>query len=369
MRKGAIHIIYTLFCAAAVCGLSSCSDDGYDGPTPRHDAGVAFMVSGISPQTRVDYNNYVSSTFHGGEELGAYVIERTSDGDETTLPTYRFMPGYTQNARYRVVEGSFHGKDGYDYKHALQPEVPMDTFPAKQRYVFYYPYKAGADIQNFSHTVLANQSTKEAFETSDLLRARVNGTTDESVVPTSIIGTEEATSRQLLGVTMEHVMASVVLKVESARVPENSVDREAKLLGMYCTVSGIDLTRALTPEEQGPDRYDDIPGKGENVDRGDITMWNSGTESPGDSEDSKVTYEIFRAVFPAQTVKQNVPFLSFLFNDDKEPKTYNMNVNGSKPLDFLPGKYYLFTLTKDGGLRFRGIIDDLEDGGDYFYEY
>ena len=102
----------------------------------------------------------------------------------------------------------------------------------------------------------------------------------------------------------------------------------------------------------------------ETVDQGDITMWNSGQETV-----DNVTYEVFRAVFPAQRVEAGAAFLSFIFNGDTVAKTYKMTANGSNALVFEPGRYYMFTLAKDSGLRFNGIIDDLEDGGDYFYEY
>lgn len=353
------HLCLPIAAVAALCGCTG--DDGLSAGK-RSVGGAEFVVSGIAAQTRVSHDGYVSSAMEPGDELGAFVVVRTSLGDESTLPTYGFMPGYTENARYRVVDGAYTGSDGHEYTHALQPEVPMDTFPAHQRYVFYYPYKAEADIRNFSHTVVADQSRETAFESSDLLRARVNATTDESVVPTSIIGTDEATGKQILGVTMEHVMASIVLKVESSLVPDNADDRQATLLNMYRTVSGIDLTRALTKEEQGDAGYKFTTG--ENADRSDITMWNAGQEV-----DDGTTYEIFRAVFPAQTVAANADFLSFVFNGDSTAKTYKMNVNGSSDMEFEPGRYYLFTLTADSGLRFRGIIDDLKDGGDYFYEY
>ena len=159
-------------------------------------------------------------------------------------------------------------------------------------------------------------------------------------------------------------MASVVLKVESELVPEEG--REAKLLNIKRTVSGIDLTRALSKDEQDEAGYP--VHEGETVDQGDITMWNQGQEKETTNDGEKV-YEIFRAVFPAQTVEHDTRFLSFLFEGDEAPKIYWMNVNGNKDLVFEPGKYYLFTLTAKDGLRFRGIIKDLEDGGDYFYEY
>lgn len=385
MRKGSIHIIYALFCAAAVSGLAACSEEQYDSSTPRHDAGVTFMVSGISPQTRVDYNgSYVSSRFEGGEELGAYVIDKTGTKNEKGLPEYEFVEGYTRNARYKVVNGvpevthtdTKNTEDGkeekvtYTYDQALEPVVPTDIFPADKRYVFYYPYKAGgelgsedktgADIRNFSHNVLANQSTKEAFETSDLLRARVNGTEDESTVGSSVIG-HDATGRQQLAVDMEHVMTCIVLRVEKSLVPEDEdLSKEAAgLVNVYRTVSGIDLTRALTPNEQEESDY--ALSTGEKVDKGNITMNRFGD----DTDEYGAACTAYRAVMPAQKVEAGSKFLSFRFNGKNDSETYSLG----NTLTFLPGKYYLFTLTKDGGLRFRGIIDDLEDGGDYFYEY
>lgn len=364
MKLNKIHICLSL---AALATFSACTqEETLSGDTPN-GGGAAFVVSTITPLTRVSHQDYVHSKMEEGDELGGCVIEKTG-GTVTVngkqLPEYRFMQGYTENARFRVVEGSYQGTDGLTYTHALQAEVPTDIFPANQRYVFYYPYKAGADIQHFSHTVVADQSREAAFESSDLLRARVNGTTDESVVPSSVIGTDETTGQRLLGVKMEHVMASVVLKVESDLVPEEG--REAKLLNIKRTVSGIDLTRALSKDEQDEAGYP--VHEGETVDQGDITMWNQGQEKETTNDGEKV-YEIFRAVFPAQTVEHDTRFLSFLFKGDKEPKIYWMNVNGNKDLAFEPGKYYLFTLTAKDGLRFRGIIKDLEDGGDYFYEY
>lgn len=380
MRKGSIHIIYTLFCAAAVLGLAACSEEQYDSSTPRQDAGVTFMVSSISPQTRVDYNgSYVSSRFEGGEELGAYVIRKTGEVNDKDLPIYEFVEGCTRNARYKVVNGApevtytytkDNKKEEATYNQTLEPVVSTDIFPANQRYVFYYPYKAGgelgdedktgADIRNFSHTVLADQSIKAAFETSDLLRARVKGTEDESTVNSSVIG-YDAMGRQQLAVNMEHVMTSIVLRVEKSLVPdEDNVSKKAAgLVGVYRTVSGIDLTRALTPEEQGEDKYAPIPG--ETVDKGDITMYRVGD----DTDDYGTECTAYRAVMPAQKVEGGSKFLSFQFKNATQPATYSLG----NTLTFLPGKYYLFTLTKDEGLRFRGIIEDLEDGGDYYYEY
>lgn len=354
MRK--IHTYMGCFLASALAvGLGSC--DGGELPVGSAAAAdAAFVVEGIAAQTRVNYTDYVSSVFEAGDELGAYVVEKT---DQTTdEPVYQFMDGF-ENVRYRVVESEYEDKDGTRYTRALEPVVPMDVFPVEERYVFYFPYKAGANITDFSHTVLADQNLKEAFQTSDLLRARVNGTDDESVMPSSSLGYSLDYKHQLLKVSMEHVMASIVLKVEKTLVADDS---NATLLKVYRSVSGIDLTRALSKDEQTSADYPTIPG--ETTKQDDIVMWNTGVGT-----DSDAGYIIYRAVIPGQIVASNSDFLSLKFADESEEKTYKLNVAGSSAVSFEPTKYYLFTLTKDDGLRFRGIIKDLENGGDYYYEY
>lgn len=357
MRK--IHTYIGCFLASALAvGLGSC-DDGELPVGSVAAADAAFVVEDIAAQTRVSYTDYVSSAFEVGDELGACVVEKT---DQTTaaadLPVYQFMDGF-ENVRYRVVSKDYTDKYGTNYTRALEPVVPMDVFPVEERYVFYFPYKAGADITNFSHTVLANQNLKEAFQTSDLLRARVNGTDDESVIPSSSLGYSPDNKHQLLKVAMEHVMASIVLKVEKTLVADDS---NATLLDVYRSVSGIDLTRTLSKEQQTGAGYPNIPG--EDTDRGNIVMWNTGVGS-----DSDAGYIIYRAVIPGQIVTANSNFLSLTFAGESQEKIYKLNVAGSSAVSFEPTKYYLFTLTKDDGLRFRGIIKDLEDGGDYYYEY
>ena len=356
MRKIYIYICCFLAPALAV-GLGSC-DDGELPVGSVAAADAAFVVEGIAAQTRVSYTDYVSSAFEVGDELGACVVEKTDKTTDEGLPFYQFMDGF-ENVRYRVVESEYEDKYGTVYAHALEPVVPMEVFPVEERYVFYFPYKAGADITNFSHTVLADQNLKEAFQTSDLLRARVNGTDDESVMPSSSLGYSPDNKHQLLKVSMEHVMASIVLKVEKTLVADGS---NATLLNVYRSVSGIDLTRTLSKEQQTGAGYPNIPG--EDTDRGNIVMWNTGVGSDRDAG-----YIIYRAVIPGQIVTANSNFLSLTFAGESQEKIYKLNVAGSSAVSFEPTKYYLFTLTKDDGLRFRGIIKDLEDGGDYYYEY
>lgn len=360
MRK--IHTYIGCFLASALAiGLGSC--DGEESPAvPATAADAAFVVEGIAAQTRVSYSNYVSSAFEVGDELGACVVEKTNETTTAGLPVYQFMDGF-ENVRYRVVEENYTDKYGTSYTRALEPVVPMDVFPVEERYVFYFPYKAGADIRDFSHTVLANQNLKEAFQTSDLLRARVNGTDDESVIHSSSLGYSPDNKHQLLKVAMEHVMASIVLKVDKTLVADGS---NATLLNVYRSVSGIDLTRVLTREGQSEATYPNIPG--ENTQEGDIVMWRF-----SEMRENDVDYVIYRAVIPGQRIAAGTDFLKLGFveadNTTVTEKIYKLNVAGSNALSFELTKYYLFTLTQDDGLRFRGIIKDLEDGGDYYYEY
>lgn len=344
-----------LVVAFSVVAQGCSNDDGLtDGTAASRHA--VFVVNGVDAKTRVAYSNYISSEFEVGDELGACVVLRT--GEDNGKPSYGFMDGF-ENVRYKVVVADYthtytdNGNNvSITYTRALAPVIPTDVFPTEKRYVFYYPYKAGADVTNFNHTVLADQSIKEAFETSDLLRARVNGT-DEGTSNTVL--QKDDKGNQYLDVSMEHVMASIVLKVEPGLIKEDS---KATLCNVCHSVSGIDLTRALSSEEQVDAEYPAIPGETTLV--GDITMLKDSYTKDG--------YTIYRAVIPGQKVEANTEFFRLTFSDGNE-KTFNLNVAGNADVSFKPNNYYLFTLTKNDGLRFRGIIEDLKNGGDYFYEY
>lgn len=357
-----IRNIYKCFGLGLVVAFSvvaqGCSnDDGLtDGTAASRHA--VFVVDGVDAKTRVAYSDYIGSEFDLGDELGACVVLRTGF-DKNDKPLYGFMDGF-DNVRYKVVDADYTYTDknnvSITYTRALAPVIPMDVFPTEQRYVFYYPYKAGANVADFTHTVLADQSIKEAFETSDLLRARVNGTTDISVIASSELYKDAG--NQYLGVSMEHVMASIVLKVEKDLVDADK--SKATLLNVYRSVSGIDLTRALSSNDQTNADYPKLPG--ENTYIGNVKMWNTGEGTGSDAG-----YIIYRAVIPAQKIDNNVKLeLDFVDGGTKE---YAISTVMKDDVTFQPNNYYLFTVTKNDGLRFRGIIEDLEEGGDYYYEY
>lgn len=354
--------------------FSACQQEDGLSPSPTGQAKASFVVSAVSANTRVSYpgyddeENYVRSWMETGDELGAFVIGKDVSDDGST---YHYLDGYTRNARFVVTDGKFEHEDGdthLTYDHALQPVIPTDVFPASQRYVFYYPYKEGAEVTSFSHTVLADQSTQGAYESSDLLRARVNATDDESAVDNSVIGTGENGS-QLLAVNLAHCMASIVVKVAKDVLvdEEKSAPGEATLLNVYRSVSGIDLTRTMTKEEQeGNSEYATIPG--EKTQKGNVTMWLA--QEPTYQQEGE-EYFIYRAVVPAQKVENETGFLRLNFANNSsggEDRVYSLGIS-SGGLDLEPAKYYLFTVTRHDGLRFRGLIEDLEEGGDHYYEY
>lgn len=326
-----------LVVAFSVVAQGCSNDDGLtDGTAASRHA--VFVVDGVDVKTRVAYSDYISSEFDLGDELGAWEYEY---GSYETIKK--------QNVRYKVVDAVYTDNNGVTYTKALTPVIPMDIFEIGQSYIFYYPYKAGADVTNFNHTVLADQSIKEAFETSDLLRARVDGTNDVLY---------EDNLNQYLKVSMEHVMASIVLKVEKDLVDADK--SEATLLNVHRSVSGIDLTRALSSGDQTNAYYPKLPG--ESINKGDVTMWNTGEGTGSDAG-----YIIYRAVIPAQEIDKNVKLeLDFV---DGGTKKYAISTVMKDDVTFQPNNYYLFTVTKNDGLRFRGIIEDLEEGGDYYYDY
>lgn len=306
-----------LVVAFSVVAQGCSNDDGLtDGTAASRHA--VFVVDGVDAKTRVAYSGYISSEFDLGDELGAWEYK---GGSYETIKK--------QNVRYKVVDADYTDNNGITYTKALTPVIPMDIFEIGQSYIFYYPYKAGADVTNFNHTVLADQSIKEAFETSDLLRARVDGTNDVLY---------EDNLNQYLKVSMEHVMASIVLKVEKDLVDADK--SKATLLNVYRSVSGINMTEGLSKNEQDGADYQ------ESTQNGEVIMWNTGEGTGRDAG-----YIIYRAVIPAQIIKANSDFLKlgFVDGDDITEKTYKMSVAGSNSVTFQPNNYYLFTVTKNDG--------------------
>ena len=313
--------------------LTACTD-GTD-PLPAPAAQPRFVLQ-QTVQTRVTYptDSYTLSLFEVGDVLGAFVL----DNNNTLVTDAR------SNARYIVTqEGS---------NLTLTPEFPQDAFPAdaSYTYIFYYPYKEGTEFDDVTHLVEADQraqtwtdadgqvqTTHARYENSDLLwdAAQGTGTNDNLTV----------------NVAMDHAMASIVLEVPTDMMYAGAGQPWAQIPDIKSLVAGINL---LEESSENP------TGNMETVLSQDIYMWLFDTKEI----DGKQMH-VYRAAIPAQTITNGTPMFC-IQGKDKE-LIYNAEFTGGS-ISFKPGKYYRFTVTETG-LRFAGLIEDLEDGGDHYYEY
>ena len=308
--------------------LTACTDG--TAPLPAPAAQPRFVLQ-QTVQTRVTYptDSYTQSLFEVGDVLGAFVLS----GSNTTLP------GERSNARYVVTQRQEGGPL------TLEPELPQDAFPADAgyTYIFYYPYKEGTEFDDVTHLVEADQRSQARYENSDLLwdAAQGTGTNDNLTV----------------NVAMDHAMASIVLEVPTEMMHAGT-EPWAQILNIKSLVAGINLN---------VDSPDDLTGNygyaGETVFSQNIYMWLFGTKEI----DGKQMH-VYRAAIPAQTIENGTPMFRIQTGTgDNDHKTYKAQFTGNG-ISFQPGKYYRFTVTETG-LRFAGLIEDLEDGGDHYYEY
>ena len=314
--------------------LTACTD-GTD-PLPAPAAHPRFVLQ-QTVQTRVTYptDSYTHSLFEEGDVLGAFAL----DNNNTLVTDAR------SNARYIVTqEGS---------NLTLTPEFPQDAFPAdaSYTYIFYYPYKEGTEFDDVTHLVEADQRSQARYENSDLLWDAAQGTDITT-------GTDGGLT---VKVAMDHAMASIVLEVPTEMMYSSTDDTEpwAQILGIKLLVAGIDLN---------VDSPDDLTGDygyaGETVFSQNIYMWLFRNKATIDGKQMHV----YRAAIPAQTIANGTKMFRIQTGEgDNNYKTYKAEFTGGG-ISFLPGKYYRFTVTETG-LRFAGLIEDLEDGGDHYYEY
>ena len=324
--------------------LTACTDG--TAPLPAPAAHPRFVLQ-QTVQTRVTYptDSNTQSQFEEGDVLGAFVLDET-DG---------LIAGSRPNSRYRLT-GQSDGVDGL----ILEPETEQDAFPADARYtyIFYYPYKEGTEFDDVTHLVEADQraqtwtdadgqvqTTHARYENSDLLWDAAQGTDITT-------GTDGGLT---VNVAMDHAMASIVLEVPTDMMYAGAGQPWAQILNIKSLVAGINLN---------VDSPDDLTGNygyaGETVFSQNIYMWLFDTKEI----DGKQMH-VYRAAIPAQTIANNKKMFR-IQGKDKE-LTYNAEFTGGS-ISLLPGKYYRFTVTETG-LRFAGLIEDLEDGGDHYYEY
>ena len=334
--KATTYNIITLFSLLTLFLVStSCTDELATVPGPTSNGQTPrFIIRANSPQTRVSYGSITQSTFEEGDVLGAFVL----DQDDNIVNNSSANITYS-NIQYQVVGNASDGTQ------TLEPVLSQDALPYGDdtyRYIFYYPFREGTTYNNVTHTVQTDQTTPHLYELSDLLW--------DVAHPSSTAGTD---AQPVVNVEMDHAMSNIVLEV-----PQEMMSAEAShawMLNIKIMVSGISLAAQSLSDLEG--RY----GTAETVNAETIDMWRFGTRTL----DNQAMWQ-FRIAIPAQEFENNTEMFSIQTEDGKTA-TYTAQFSGGN-LTFLPGCYYLFTVTETG-LRFRGLIKDLEDGGDYYYEY
>lgn len=322
--------LLTLFLVSTSCTdeLATATGRTTDNQTPR------FVISTNSPQTRVSYGSITQSTFEEGDVLGAFVLDQ--DGNIVINSSANIT---YSNIQYQVVGNASDGTQ------TLEPVLSQDALPygnGTYRYIFYYPFREGTTYNNVTHTVQTDQTTSRLYELSDLLW--------DVAHPSSTAGTD---AQPVVNVEMDHAMSNIVLEVPHEMMPDKAP--HAWMLNVKIMVSGISLAAENLSDLEG------TYGTAETVNAETIDMWRFGTRTL----DNQAMWQ-FRIAIPAQEFSNRTAMFRIQTNEGKTT-TYTANFTGNG-VSFEPGKYYLFTVTETG-LRFRGLIKDLEDGGDYYYEY
>lgn len=329
--KATKYSIITLFSLLALfLASTSCTDElgtatgrTTDNQTPR------FVVSTNSPQTRVSYGNITQSTFEEGDVLGAFVLGQGGNIviNSSTNITY-------SNIQYRVVGNASDGTQ------TLEPVLSQDALPygdGTYRYIFYYPFREGTAYNNVTHTVQTDQTTPHLYELSDLLWD----------VATVTPGTDNAPTVE---VAMDHAMANIVLEVpqEMMRTDnEGNVSGNAIMHNVRRIISNIQLNT-------------------EEPEYGSVTLSsNINMQHFGQRTLDGVAMEIYRLVLPPQTFRNG--WEMFTIETPDGDKTYTAAFSEGN-LKFASKTYYIFTVT-ESGLKFRAMIKDLTNEGNYYYEY
>ena len=319
--------LLTLFLVSTSCTdeLATATGRTTDNQTPR------FVISTNSPQTRVSYGSITQSTFEEGDVLGAFVLDQGGNIVINSSANITYS-----NIQYQVVGNASDGPQ------TLQPVLAQDALPygdGTYRYIFYYPFREGTTYNNVTHTMQTDQTTSRLYELSDLLWdvAHPSSTADTDAQP-------------VVNVEMDHAMNNIVLEVpqEMMRTDnEGNVSGNAIMHNVRRIISNIQLNT-------------------EEPEYGSVTLSsNINMQHFGQRTLDGVAMEIYRLVLPPQTFSNG--WKMFTIETPDGNKTYTAAFSEGN-LKFASKTYYIFTVT-ESGLKFRAMIKDLTNEGNYYYEY
>lgn len=305
------RIIYILF---TIVLYSSCiKEEAFDvqnqGPEVPQELPGYFILSEGSYKTKVTYSgNAMSSYFQDGEFVGVFALDSEMNPTE----------GTPLNACHKVVVTEETDLETGESLRILEPNSEADDVGCGAAYyLFYYPYNEEIEtldqLKNLSHTVSTEQTSREAFQNSDLLWDITSPAHDVS-------GTAE-----YVWVEMDHAMAQIIIEID----PDNLVPETLpKLIGVKTQADGINLLA---------DGIDAINYTASG-NPGNLTAWEFGFSTSRDY--------MFRIALPAhQTLGTKNAILKFnSYDENLEPveKAFRLNT----AIDLLPGRtYYLRAVT------------------------
>lgn len=323
MRRYTLYIYNIVAGLAAILALAACSDSLVESGVNTGDlddywAQYDFIIHDGNG-TRVSYEGNVDhATFDEGDEVGVYAVSP----EGTLIPDQPTNVSYTVRDITNINTGT--------QRQVLQPtnpEVAVTKSP-NYRYVLYYPYNPNmtlSRLKSYTHTVLQDQDSKEAFEASDLLWCYY--TPPEGNV---------------YEVDFDHAMAQIIVET-------NDEATSVYLLNMPLTASGINLVQSLSDDFTYQASVPSYPAMQEEENTL-IKAHYFGYAQNGNKQ--------FRAVIPAHTFDkegQGIPAVRIATSN--ESKDYKIST-GQGGFTFRPGYDYTLTLSKGNP------IPEIESGED-----
>ena len=315
MEKRVNKYISLLF--GLLVATSGCTDE-FETENLRNDillpGEYKFVLVNDAPQSRVSYENEISSVFETGDRIGVFATN-----SERQIQNDVFSARNMESNELIQVLAPPKG----DVTQDLDTEIPdpgSQTPPPN--YIFYFPMNEKWKLSDmtkgtgFSYNVESDQSTKENYQKSDFLWNYLTPDPDAAYQT----------------VNMHHLMANIVVKIhkDSIDTSENPVTGKPK--GITLKNMQTNATRIYFETQQSGDMgYSPDPNT-----KSDIEMYCQGTSGE---------YMIYRAAVPAWTTKKadEEIFTVTLYdrNGNSETVTYKLG----EDLSMKDGHYYMFTLS------------------------
>lgn len=303
-----IRILSKLVLMCMAVAVTSCQDD-IDLPNGAgtEDYGDCYFIldNGNSPASRATYNDIENTVFDEGDIVGVFGLDQDDNlcKDEENVPY-----------AVRVIAGTL-SPDGTitpSTKRSLKPATGREVKKSRAKYLFYYPYREDMTLEEakkLTHTVQGDQTTKEAYEASDLLW--------DVASPTD--------GGKYCHIVMEHAMANIIIVLDHKFYNKN---KGIRVSGVNTTASDVNLlTSELEDMSYATDNYEES-----------LLAWSFGNDARGSS--------VFRIAVPAQTIPggSSTGAKSYFItatSSDGDIKTFKLRSD----LAMKPGHNYIFQLT------------------------